>query len=195
MNSTPHPGPIVLGPQEVSLLVRLRAIALLYRAAHTDLPGLDDIDVVLWIGRSGRLCPLDLIGCQGCRLVVRAGGGGDLCTGVPSAQTCRPQLIYATRDRVAAAELPAEDPDGLLRLLRQAARGHDPSRRSAAALGRMGWRLPAPNGTLRPLLPLTVSAHEALEALLAAEVCGGLGSGPLGRLAAEAAARLTQGAR
>jgi len=186
-------GRIVLGGEDFALLTRLRTVALILRAGAATQPALGDIAIVLLLDRSGLVHPLRSLSLAGRRLLAHANGWPDILLAAGTGSLI--PVPFAFED-TARAELPTGCPAGLLRLLRQIG-AHTPlSAASKAGLARAGWVHDVDvTDFFRPRVPITVSALEALDALVAVDSDGGLGDGPLAVLARAVAARLTGGQR
>jgi len=176
---------LILGPEDCAVLDRLRAVALLFAAARTISSFSHSIDVCLRSGFDGVIRCFEVNTLAACLHIAKLLACHDLIDAV-AAGGWSAEIILALNDRTAAAELPAGAPPRLTLLLQWL---HDPqhtlSPASLETLTRAGWTLSG--AALFPLVPDPISAHEALEGLVAAEAAGGLGPGPLGLLARQAA--------
>jgi len=195
MTSRPDKPP-ALGAADLALLGRLRAIALLLRAAGATCPDLGKVRIGLRLARVGGVSPLLAGGWDVCVLLAEAAGWRDLLVEENvlgrDAMGSHFSRIDAIHDRIVASELPSGVPPGLAHLL--ASRGPGPIPPAARCfLAQAQWAL-SPTG-IQPLLPARPSAHELLEGWIAAEAAGGLGDGPLGALARSATSTLIEGRR
>lgn len=186
MTATPRPS---LGAADRAILVRLRAIALLLRAAAVALPDADGIEIGLYVTPNGRLRPLQAVSWNACHLLARAGGWSD--SEELLAVERRVAFYTGTLDRTAEGEFPQAGPPALVRLLRRVGLGRPLALAAAQFLAEAGWEIASSREHIRPIVPHPASAHEVLDAWAAADAVGGLGSGPLARLAQAAA--LAQG--
>jgi len=181
---------LALGEADRALLDRLRAIALLLRAARATAPGLGNLHIGLWISDQGRLRLIQADAIDVVELLADAGGWPDS----PSRGESLDDLLRTCNTafaRVDAAELPAVCPRGLAGLLEAMRQNAVVPPALISALTQAGWTPYHWGGYIYPTLPENVSAHEALDALAGAEANGGLGHGPLGVLAHRAAAALS----
>jgi len=180
---------IALDSADRAVLLRLRAIALLFATAAWG-SALRGIDIALLIDRFGQVVPLAQLSPEGRRRIAEAAGWSDL---LPEREQRDLHALYRTTcHRTAQAELPQGCPTGLFRLLRRIDRHpYQASAASLSTLAQAGWGVEG--RCLIPLLPGRSSAQERLDALTRAEEAGGLGEGPLGRLAAQVVAQLGGG--
>lgn len=180
-------GAVVLGASDWAVLDRLRAIALLFRAADRLLPVLYGIHIGLFFTEDFALRLFAYLDPTACQLIADTAGWHNLP--LELGQVGRSPAFF---ERVAQAELPDGCPPGLASLLM--AIPHSLCATTAARLADAGWHI-EPAGRIEPVLPDQISAHEALEILVDAEGCGGLGRGPLAALARQAVAQLAGGPR
>jgi len=185
--SVDGPSPILLGPEDLAVFDRLRAIALLFHAARAAIPELDAIKLGFWANRQIQISPIRTISPQSCLFLARAAGWDDLARAATG--TIKPFDIWTPiHERTRVAEFPTGCPAGIARLLERI-RTHPPVADTVALVARAGWRLNHPRAELYPVLSEPVSAHELLDALTAAAEHR-LGSGPLAALARAARAAL-----
>jgi len=186
-----------LGPDDLAALARLRVCALLLNASPTLLyAGQPAFQIALHLHGAYHL--LERLTHREAELLV--------AEAEPSRRATLPKIFpYDTSlhdlRQVAAfvveAELPRHHTERLRRVVGDLSRGFGLPVGCAAALDAVGWIVAPriiddePTLCLVPRLPAAPSAHEAIEALLLCAEIGGLGNGPIGRLARAAANRLS----
>jgi len=181
--------PLALGPEDRAVLDRLRTLALLFRAAAGRLPELAMLEIGLWADHHNVVSPFTSVDWgKDCWCLVALAGWSEVATTGWRGQESVSDGFY---HRAVAAEFPTGCPPALLQLL-ATMRSSNSVHSTLATLALAGWHVPVGEWTLRPLLPAQISAHEALEAVLAA-AAHGLGDGLLGHLARRAIAVLSEG--
>jgi len=171
------------GPKDLAILTRVRAMALVLRAASP--PELEDSALGLTIDRDDQLSCLHT-GWTGCLFLARRAGWRDLLE-VPDTFQGHCVAGVLIKDRLARAEFPQPCPIALGRVLRQVRTHTTLPAHMLAALRQAGWEPCFQEFLAQPIVPERPSAHELLEALAGVEAVGGWGDGPLGRLARSAA--------
>lgn len=189
--TSPARGRIVLAVDDFATLARWRTIALLFRAAGAAMPELEELNISLWVEANGTFHFLHSVLFDYAILLVARAAGWPLPTESDPTGDTYFAALRAICHRMIVAEFPTGCPLALGRLLRQLrTHPHKVSATSTATLARVGWAVHLGTRSLHPLVPHRLSAQEALEALLAVDEAGGLGSGPFGLLARSVAARL-----
>jgi len=213
-SSTASCGRIALGTADCAVLDRLRAIALLLRAAA--IATLANLKLGLRLDSRAHLLIIDSISWAAARLIARRAGWSDILGieaplplqavldswgrgGFPRGPDIQdPQrssadtrvkngwlpLVATVVDRTARAEFPSPCPVALRRLLARLDTHTASPADDADFLVRAGWEISPLGTSICPLLPEVASTHELLEARL---VLGeGQTVGPLTGLAVEA---------
>jgi len=190
-----------LGAADVAALVRLRACALCLATANPE----GNVDTLVRIALhwtvTGGLQLLAPLAPVAARHLCCAAGWNPTRMGLVSGG--RPVIadrghLARFAQLIADAEIPAAGHAGLRSTVRSIGLGEGVASKDAATLAAVGWKLAtrAFSGRLSrclvPAIPAAPSAHEVIESLLACEG-GGLGDGPVGRLARAAIDRLGAG--
>jgi len=189
-----------LGADELAHLTRLRTCACVFNAAPLPLrAGPTPVRLALYVLLNGDFHLLPRISAEAAGHFVRVAGWAGIGH-VPSLPT---DVVFSDLRKVAglvaAAELPSGHTERLRHTVAACCRGEPLDDDITAALAGVGWVAATRSAggqdlpCLLPRVPATASAHELVDALLACEAAGGLGEGPIGRLAREAVDRLRLG--
>jgi len=179
--------PIALGDADRAVLDRLRALALLFRAAAAAIPLLGRVEIGLWVDAEGVTYPYGSLDSEVCQFLAKTAGWTELA----AAAQGLPPSVDAIYERASRAEMPS-CPPALARLLTQLRNG-TASGDAVHSFAHLGWVFDRAEWLSRPLLPAQVSAHEALEALLGVEAAAHSKHRPLDLVAREAARVLLGG--
>jgi len=203
--SVDRPSPILLGPEDLAVFDRLRAIALILRAAGAIAPRFNGVRIGLRICLDGSPSPIEALTMTGRALIAQVSGWDDLLdgngqmngqvNGQVNGQTIDLRSVNTVHARTSQTEFPLGLSPSLTRFLRHIGTNQPVSASVGTTLQGAGWGIAPTSRHLYPILPDQVSAHEALEALTAAEEDGGLGNGPFAALARAAVRALAEGPR